>query len=248
MRNWKSPGLDGIDGFWLKKFTSLHQDIVDVLSRSIQTANITEWTVESQTILIQKGRRKGNVLGNYRPIACLNLIWKLSTGIIAEKLYDHIDQENLWPEKQKGSRHRSQGTKDQILVHKAVISNSKRRKTNLNVAWIDFKKAYMVSHKRMIKSLHIFRASDNVIKLLKSSLTNWKMHLVTAESQLGVVNIRRVIFQGDSLIPLLFVEAFIQIMLVLRKMNQGYSFGKRRGKINHLLFMDDQKLYDCNDN
>ena len=31
--------------------------------------------------------------------------------------------------------------------------------------------------------------------------------------------------------------------LVLRKMKQGYSFGKGRSKLSHLLFMDDLKLY-----
>ena len=25
MPNWKAPGKDGVQGYWLKKFTSLHQ-------------------------------------------------------------------------------------------------------------------------------------------------------------------------------------------------------------------------------
>lgn len=60
MPNWKSPGLDGIHGFQLKKFTSLHQEIVDVFNRSVQTVNTAEQAVESREVLIQKDSRRGN--------------------------------------------------------------------------------------------------------------------------------------------------------------------------------------------
>ena len=105
--------------------------VADGLNSSFLTSNIAEWTVANRAILIYKGPRRGKVVENYRPIVCLNLIWKLATGIIAEKLQGDLDQQNLLP--------------DQLLI-KAVISNSKRRNTNLNVAWIDFKKAYIVLH------------------------------------------------------------------------------------------------------
>ena len=60
--------------------------------------------VESRTVLIQKDARKGNAVGNYRPIACLNFLWKLLTGIANEKVYDHLNQQNLLPEEQNGCR------------------------------------------------------------------------------------------------------------------------------------------------
>ena len=119
--------------------------VADGLNSSFLTSNIAEWTVANRAILIYKGPRRGKVVENYRPIVYLNLIWKLATGIIAEKLQGDLDQQNLLPDEQKDCRCRSQRTKDQLLI-KAVISNSKRRKTNLNVAWIDFKKAYIVLH------------------------------------------------------------------------------------------------------
>ena len=42
---------------------------------------------------------------------------------------------------------------------------------------------------------------------------------------------------------LLFVVSLQPLILVLRKMKQGYSFGKGKIKLNHLLFMDDLQLY-----
>ena len=42
---------------------------------------------------------------------------------------------------------------------------------------------------------------------------------------------------------MLFVVAMIPLTLLLRKESMGYAFGEDKRKINHLLFMDDLKLY-----
>ena len=135
MPNWKAPGLDGIQGFWLKMFTSQHQRLTDV---SLSTPN---WLVKYRPVLIQKDSAKSNAVGNCWPIACLNLLWKLKTGITADKLYQHLNNGNLLL-KEKECRNPSRGTKNQLLIGKTVIRNCKRTKTNLNMAWVDFRKAY----------------------------------------------------------------------------------------------------------
>ena len=58
--------------------------MVKHLNDCIKRGDVPHWMVESWTGLIQKDVRKGN--GNYRPIAFLNLIWKLLNGIINEKV------------------------------------------------------------------------------------------------------------------------------------------------------------------
>ena len=58
--------------------------------------------VKGRTVLIQKDLAKGKVVSNYRPITCLPLMWKLLTGIFAEKIYDHLLMNNLLPVEQKG--------------------------------------------------------------------------------------------------------------------------------------------------
>ena len=45
---------------------------------------------------------------------------------------------------------------------------------------------------------------------------------------------------------MLFVVSLIHLTLALRQMKHGYSFQKGKSKSNHLLFMDDLKLYGSN--
>ena len=75
--------------------------MVKHLDDCIQTEDAPNWMVEGWTVLVQKQTREGNAAGNYRPIACLDLFWKLLPGIINEDVYN-LNQQNLLPEEQKG--------------------------------------------------------------------------------------------------------------------------------------------------
>ena len=116
MPNWATTGLDWIHAFWLKRLTSQHQSLAEVMNGNIQSLSIPSWLVKSRTVLIQKCPANGNDLGNFEPIACLNLLRKLKTGIIADNLYQHLENENLILEEHKGCRHFFKGTKDQLLI------------------------------------------------------------------------------------------------------------------------------------
>ena len=88
-------------------------------------------------------------------------MWKLLTGIMGEKLYQHLERNGLLADEQKGCRKGSRGTKDQLLVDKAILKNCRRRLTNLSMAWIDYRKAYdMVPHSWILKCLEMVRGSQ----------------------------------------------------------------------------------------
>ena len=72
-------------------------------------------------------------------------------------------------------------------------------------------------------------------------MANWQTKLTSCQESLAKVNIRRRIFQSDSLLPLLFVICMTPLTDVLCKAKARYTLGGGE-RINHLLFMDDLKL------
>ena len=131
-----------------------------------------------------------------------------------------------------------------MLIDKAILKDCKRRHTNLAMAWIDYRKACdVVPHSWIGECLEMFGIAVYVRQFLLSSMKEWKTELTSCGQQLGVVDIKRGIFQGDSLSPLLLVLCKVPLSLVLRRSKAGYEWGGHEFQINHLLFMDDLKLF-----
>ncbi|XP_068684755.1 uncharacterized protein [Montipora foliosa] len=160
-----------------------------------------------RTVLCQKDPANSIAVDNFRPISCLPLMWKLTTGILADNMYDYFERERILPEEQKGCRKGRRGTKDQLLIDKAILKDCRKIHKNLAMAWIDYRKAYdMVPHSWIVECLEMFGIAENVKKFLIDSMKTWKTELTSSGESLGVIHIRRGIFQGDSLSPLLFVK------------------------------------------
>ena len=77
----------------------------------------------------------------------------------------------------------------------------------------------------------------------RKTMRDWRVELRCANESLGEVKIKRGIFLGDALSPLLFVITLIPLTSVLKMTKPGYEFAKNRENMNHLLYMDDLKLY-----
>ena len=131
MPDWKGARPDKIQGFWLKSFTVVHGVLATVLNECIEVGDVPGWLVEGRTIFVMKDSKNGTEVGNYRPTACINLIWKLLTGIISDKTNDHLDKNRLLPEEQKGSRRKCQGTKDQLAIDRYILQNCRKKKDKL---------------------------------------------------------------------------------------------------------------------
>ena len=93
------------------------------------------------------------------------------------------------------------------------------------------------------RCLDLFVVAKNIKNLLVNRMEKWKVMLCSGNSELCEVEIKRGIFQVDSLSPSVFVLALIPLSLILRKVKAAYELSESKEKINHLLFMDNLKLY-----
>ena len=130
------------------------------------------------------------------------------------------------------------------MINKTVLKDCKKIHTNLFMTWIGYRKAYdLVPHSWINKCMELFGISENLRMFLQKSMQQWRLSMPVNVEDMGEFNVKRRIFQGEILSPLLSVLSMVPLSLILKKVNACYKWGKEKYKLNHLLFMDDLKLY-----
>ena len=131
-------------------------------------------------------------------------------------------EKNLLPWEQKGCTKGGRGTKEQLVIDKVTMKDSKAHLINLTMRWIDYRKAYgMVHHTWIHECLEMHKVNEKIRHMMRNSMKTWRTVLEYNESELEEINIRRGIFQGDSLSPLLFIIAMIPLTSILRRTTPG---------------------------
>ena len=199
---------------------------------------------KGRTILIQKDPNKGTAPNNYRPITCLRMMWKILTAQIREEIYYSLTSLGLFPDEQKGCCKGSRGTAELLYIDKQILDESRTRRKNLAIAWIDYKKTYdMVPHSRIINSLQMYKISDEIINFIDRTIKTWRVELTPGGRKLAKTKIQRGIFQGDALLPLVFIIAMMPLNHILKNCTAGYKLGRSQEKVHQLMYMDDIKLF-----
>ena len=101
---------------------------------------------------------------------------------------------------------------------------------------MDYRKAYdLVPHSWILKVLDMYKVGENIYKFLRNSMKLWKTEVTLNGIALGCVDIRKGIYQGDSLSPLLFVLCLLPLSVLLRHPNKGFNVDGMI--VSHLLYI-----------
>jgi len=249
-KNWTAPGIDGIQNYWWKKLHVTWPVLVKVFGELTHNPNdIPEWFPVGRTVLLPKSN-KVDTVSNYRPITCLNTVYKVYTGLIASFMKDHSIRNDLWDDGQLGAMDGVLGTVDQLLVDECIMQQVRESKRNLAVAYYDYKKAYdMVHHDWMIRVYRWMGVPDNVCRVLERLMKLWRTKLevfVDGQKQTSRwIEILKGFLQGDSYSPVGFCLSEVPIAILIKK-SKGYLMGRNDGvevRRTHSLFIDDLKIY-----
>ena len=250
--NWKSPGLDKLQNFWWANLPNLHTKIATILDNILRNPNgCPPWLTTGRTTLVPK-KAETRDPSNYRPICCLPTIYKILTSIITTRMKTHIEANNIIPEEQKGCTSNSYGTIDQLIVNKMIMMDAINKSRNISTAWIDYRKAFdSIPHDWLIKTLTMHKFDTITVRFFEETMKNWRtsIHLNLAENSISTnaFKISTGIFQGDSPSGLHFILCLLPLSWMLKQSNLGYQPSFMNEKKNHLLFMDDLKIYAAND-
>ena len=204
-----------------------------------------DWFYSGTTYLLPKGvPTQGS---DFRPITCMSNLYKLTTKCVMKVSQELVENRGLLAENQLGTVRRVQSAKEQAMINIAI---HKFNKNSLKTTWIDVKKAFdSVDHDYLINCIEKLNLPSWIQKFLKSITCRWKLNIRFNNEDLMQKKVERGILQGDSLSPLLFVLCMDPLS---RKLNGAYpkaevALEKESYTCNHLLFIDDLKLFSESD-
>ena len=127
----KAPGRDLIIGFWYKKLDYYRESFVTLLQNTYEgEIDLPDWLSLAKTTLTPKNENT-RIAKNYRPIACLNIMYKLYKGSLNIFLQELCIRNNTITPEQAGGKPEVWGCIEQLLLNKSILNEVKQRKRNL---------------------------------------------------------------------------------------------------------------------
>ena len=152
--NNKAPGLKGIPNEVLKLIgPSIAKKLLPRINQILATGQIPQELQQSTTKILKKeGKKDYSLPQSYRPIALENALAKLCEKIVADKLTQLAEQQNLLSWNQTGAR-KGKSTLSAISLISSCVQTAWQIKTKniVSILSLDIASAYnYVSYKRLL--------------------------------------------------------------------------------------------------
>lgn len=251
MKSNSSPGPDGLTYTLIKHCVGIRILLRKILNTCLYFGFIPENFRISTVTLIDKKKEDKLDISNWRPICLSNVLSKILTKWITNKLYNlndilSIRGKNLFSDEQRGFRYNINGCTDHSNVLSAIYEDSKRnipsesihRLTNIA---IDFKDAFTsVPHYVIHKILSIFKIPRTIKTMIIEYYNKSYLYVKKNNKYLNEkILINRGVKQGDPLSPLLFNLILEPLIRLIKSTNKGYQFKSNDTILGILAYADD---------
>lgn len=250
--NFKAPGPDMVMNVCYKWFKAAQNYLIKwIKSIWYGEEHISKIDASATTYMIWKGGNKPKLeVTSYRPISCLNCDFKLINKLIANKVYESVEE--ILPTNQMAVIREKHGTSEALLLDKALYQSMKfRRRKNSNelwCSWIDFSKCYdSISHTCLKKMITNIKAPETIHNIILEGINNWNISIALGKSvSKEKILVMSGILQGEVASPLYFILLTGGISHTLNKEIkvpiENINPSKKL-EINHISFMDDYQIY-----
>lgn len=201
----------------------IHQHMLEGMNKILMPgAEVPKEWRKARIVLIPKDGSPTNP-ANYRPISLLQTSYKIFTKIITNRLSSVANQFILTNSQLGFCTGMSAQSALRVMVD--IIEDSNRHNSELQVAFIDFKKVFdSVHHKALLESLDYYGLGARLIDLISRLYNNCKSDMFLNHSTSSTFPINRGVRQGDTLSPLLFILILNPLLKWIKRGESGHQF------------------------
>ena len=196
-----------------------------------------DWKGSTVTLLPKGG--DPTVVRNWRPICLQKTIYKLYSAAIARRIADWAMTSGSILPTQKGFLPYD-GCAEHSFVLRSALNDSRRRKRNVVLAWLDLRDAFgSVSHELLLLMMSRLGLTGKTIDVVNDIYKDATVAINTGRDTYTTdIAQSRGVKQGCPLSPLLFNIALEGLLRHLGSCNHGYSISNSV-LLNHLAYADD---------
>jgi hypothetical protein len=247
MKASKAPGPDGFSaGFYHKSWPIIGEEVMDSILEFFHLGKVLR-EVNATIITIVPKKKNLTYMGDYRPISCCNLIYKVITKILANRFLPGLD--DIISCNQGAFVLGRSITEDILLAQELVHDYLKNKGSPRCTLKIDLMKAYdSVSWEFILHCLSCYGAPPKYVAWVKECITSSSFSIALNGSLVGYIQGKKGHRQGDPLSPYLFVLAMkILSRLLAEATMETNPFGFHPKcsslKLTHLCFDDNLLIF-----
>jgi hypothetical protein len=247
MKPNKAPGPDGYTAdFYQSSWHIVGDDVVSAVQNLFVTGRLLKEVNATILTLIPK-KPNASVMGDFRPIACSNVLYKCITKILSNRMMPVLDS---LISRNQFAFIPCRSISENVLLAQELVRNYHRKDDSPRCTMkIDLMKAYdSVDWEFIIVCLKCFGFPTRSTNWIKICITSPSFSISLNGTLVGYFKGGKGLRQGDTLSPYLFVlatEVFSRLMQDYTKEGSGFKFHYRcsRMKLTHLCFADDLLIF-----
>jgi hypothetical protein len=243
----KAPGPDGYTSdFFKAAWPVVGGDVVAAI-RNFFVSGCLLKEVNATILTLVPKKPNPSVMGEFRSIACCNVLYKCITKILANRMLSVLD--GLIGKNQSAFIPGRSIAENVLLAQELVRDYHRKAGTARCTMKVDIMKAYdSVNWSFLIQCLVCFGFPARFINWIKVCITSPRFSVSMNGTLVGYFKGEKGLRQGDPLSPYLFViamEVFSRLMADYTRDGSRFGFHHRcaRLRITHLCFADDLLIF-----